>query len=111
MAKRNYTDAELEAILNSLEGIQKAVPEPFFYTRLKAKMMRTEDSVWSRVLQFVSKPAFAVAAVFVFLLINGYILFNQFKETSVSTPESAQTLALEYTSLSSSFYENIDENP
>jgi hypothetical protein len=111
MAKRNYTDEELEAILNSLEGIQKAVPEPFLYTRLKARMMRTEDNVWSKMLQFVSKPAFALAAVFVFFLINGYILFNQFKEATVPAPESAQTLAMEYASLTSTFYENIDENP
>ena len=60
MANKNFSDQELEAILNSLDGIQKATPQPFLYTRLMARMQRADDNAWSRALQFVSKPAFAL---------------------------------------------------
>ena len=111
MAKRNYTDADMGEILNSLEGIQKAFPEPFLFTRIQGRMMQTEDSSWSKVLQFVSKPAFALATVILFLIINGYILLNHYKESDIPKTDSAQTLALEYASLTSPLYDNIDENP
>jgi hypothetical protein len=111
MANKNFSDQEIEAILNSLEGIQKATPQPFLYTRLMARMQWADNSVWSRVLQFVSKPAYALGLIVVFLLINGYILFNQFNTTTEPAEESTQALAMEYTSLTSPFYDNNEETP
>lgn len=111
MANKNFSEQELETILNSLDGIQKAAPQPFLYTRLLARMQRVDDNAWSRALQIVSKPAFALGLILVFLMINGYILFNQFNNTPVPAEESTQALALEYTSLTSPFYDNNDETP
>ena len=111
MAKKNFSDQELEVILNSLDGVQKASPEPFFYTRLMSRMQSTEDNGWVRVLKFVSRPAFALGTAVVFLLINGYILFSQYNSTTEPADESTQALAVEYTSLTTSFYDNNEENP
>jgi hypothetical protein len=111
MANKNFSDQELEKILNSLDGIQKAAPQPFLYTRLVARMQQVDDNPWSRVLQFVSKPAFAMGMALLFLMINGYILFNQYSEQSEPAEETTQALALEYTSLTSPFYDNNEENP
>ena len=111
MANKNFSEQELEAILNSLEGIQKAAPQPFLYTRLMARMQRADNNAWSRALQFVSKPLYALGLILVFLLINGYILFNQFNNTAEPAEESTQALAMEYTSLTSPFYDNNEETP
>ena len=112
MAKREFTDAELDAILNSLDGLEKASPRPYFYTRLMSKMHSTdENNQWSRAMQFISKPVFALGMTLIFLLINGYILFNQYKQAPEPLEESTQTLALEYNSLNTSFYENNADNP
>jgi hypothetical protein len=111
MANQNFSEQELENILNSLDGIQKASPQPFLYTRLVARMQKVDDNAWSRALQFVSKPAFALGMALFFLLINGYILLNQYSEAAEPLEETTQALALEYTSLTSPFYDNNEENP
>lgn len=112
MAKRNFTDEELDAILNSLDGLEKAAPRPYFYTRLMSRMqVADENNSWSRAMQFISKPAIALGMTLIFLLINAYIIFNQFKQAPEPLEESTQTLALEYNSLNTSFYENNADNP
>jgi hypothetical protein len=111
MAKKQYTEQEIEAILNSLDRVEKASPNPFFYTRLMAKMQSSEDNIWSRILQFITKPVFAVGIALVFLLINMYILLNQYSGSVDQAEESTQTLALEYTSLTATIYDNNTETP
>lgn len=111
MANKNFSEQEIERILNSLDDLQKATPQPFLYTRLVARMQKVDDNAWSRALQFVSKPAFALGMALLFLMINGYILLNQFTKASEPAEETTQALALEYASLTSPFYDNNEENP
>jgi len=111
MATKQYTDQEMEAILNSLDGVEKASPNPFLYTRLMARMHASDDNIWSRILQFVTKPVFAVGITLIFLLINAYILLNQYSSSVEQAEESTQTLALEYTSLTATIYDNNIETP
>ena len=111
MSKKQYTEQEMEAILNSLDGVEKASPTPFLYTRLMARMQESDDNIWSRILQFITKPVFAVGITLVFLLINAYILLNQYSSSVEQAEESTQTLALEYTSLTSTIYDNNTETP
>jgi len=111
MSKKQYTEQEMEAILNSFDGVEKASPTPFLYTRLMARMQESDDNIWSRILQFITKPVFAVGITLVFLLINAYILLNQYSSSVEQAEESTQTLALEYTSLTSTIYDNNTETP
>ncbi len=111
MAKKEYTEQELEAILNSFDGIEKANPAPFLYTRLMARMKAEDDNVWSRIFQFITRPVFAVGIALVFLLINIYILLNQFSGSGEQTEDSTQIVALEYNSLTSTIYDNNAETP
>jgi hypothetical protein len=68
---------QVEAILNSLDGIERAAPEPFFYTRLMARMDQLNDSPWNKWLQILSKPSIAVAILSLFILLNGVMLFSK----------------------------------
>lgn len=111
MAKKEYTEQELEAILNSFDGVEKAIPRPFLYTRLMAKMQESDDSIWSRILQFITRPVFAVGITLIFLLINAYILLNQFSRSGEQVEDSTQIVAMEYNSLTATIYDNNNETP
>jgi hypothetical protein len=64
--------------LNSLDGIQEVGTDEFFYTRLKAKMLarQTQDAGnWI----FPLKPVWIVSAMALLLVVNIFILSQQFK--------------------------------
>jgi len=82
-----------EEILNSLDGIRRAEPQPYFYTRLSARLNR-EKNGWEKVASFISKPAFAIAAIALFLIINVTILFNS-SSNATSSPQEESSLAVE----------------
>lgn len=101
MARKNTPSAPVEDILESLSGIERAEPKPFFFTRLQARMSREADpSLWGKTVSLLSRPAIAMATLFLILLINGYFVFNRM-HPSPSTPEEVtyQALAVEYTNL------------
>jgi hypothetical protein len=78
---------KVEAILNSLDGIERAAPQPFFYTRLMARMEQVNESPWNKWMQLLSKPSVAVAILSLFVLLNGMMLFsrsNQDEDNSAS---------------------------
>lgn len=107
MPKKRLTDQQVEEILDSLSGMEKAEPRPFFYTRLQARMaVETDPSAWGKTMAILSRPVVALAALVIFLLVNGFILFNKFERKSVVTEESYQALAVEYSEMNSPFYEN-----
>lgn len=82
-----------EEILNSLDGMHRAQPEPYFYTRLMAKRDRQKNG-WEKVAGFISKPAFAIAAIALTLIINIAILFNSSSRATSSSQEDS-SLAVE----------------
>jgi hypothetical protein len=112
MPKKQLTDQQVEEILDSLSGMEKAEPRPFFYTRLQARMAKEADnSAWGRTISLVSRPAVAFSAVVLFLLMNGYFLFNKFGQQPPPSEETYQALAVEYSEMNSPFYEVNQENP
>lgn len=102
---------KIEDILQSLDGIKKASPAPYFFTRLEARMER-ERNVWERVSAFVSKPVIAIASICLIITINTAVIFSS--TTSVSnTDKQNNELATvdEYSQVSSSFYEFVNTKP
>ena len=45
---------EVEKTLESLDGIQRAVANPYLFTRIEARLEKEEKSFWSRTLTFIS---------------------------------------------------------
>lgn len=68
-------EQEIDNILNAFDGMQPAETPPFFYTRLQAKMEKKTSG--NGVLSLLTNPVFAIATVLLFLVVNGYILFQQ----------------------------------
>jgi len=71
-------EERLQKTLDSLDGIQRATPRPYFYTRLKARIDK-EEKGWSGVAGLISRPAFAMAIVAVILFVNSWILLRDDK--------------------------------
>ncbi len=76
MTNRNDIEKLVNETLGSFDGIQKAGPRPFMFTRIMARMNQKEETIWERIAFLVSKPAVAFATVILFLAINAFVLFN-----------------------------------
>ncbi len=112
MKQQNDIEKRVEQTLNSLDGIQRASPQPWLFSRIKGKLMQQDDkSVWGTIGSFLSKPVIAIAGLCLILMMNGYLLFNQKMEPSSAILIGQNEEPLDSESLmasSSSFdYENL----
>jgi hypothetical protein len=73
--KRNIHTPLTDEYLKSIERIKNAEADPYFYSRLKAKMERGRDEKVNWVFQL--KPALIVTVLSVFLFINGFVVYKQ----------------------------------
>ena len=112
MKQKIDIEKKVEQTLNSLDGIQRATPRPWLFSRIKAGLMQQDDkTVWGTIGSFLSKPVIAIAGLCLILMMNGYLLFNQEKEPPAVILISQKDEPLDSESLmasSSSFdYENL----
>ena len=99
-----------EDIINSLEGIGRAEPSPYFYTRLQGKMTKEDNSLAVTLLRFFTNPSLSIGVALVFIMLNGYFLLtNLNKETIVD--DNTQNIAAEYVQQNLNPYENLIETP
>ena len=84
--KKNIPTPLTDAYLQVFEKIKEAEADPFFYTRLKARMEKG-NTEWS----FSLKPVWIVSMLALFLLINTFFLVTQVKQ-SKETPEQNTSL-------------------
>jgi hypothetical protein len=102
--KKKFTNTHLaDQYLESLNGMRQAEVDPFFYTRLKARMEKeTADQGWS----FPLKPAWLVSLLVIFLFINAFFLATQVKQNKAASSQETtlQNFASGYDlSISTSF--------
>ena len=81
--KNKFTNTPLaDEHLKSLEGMQEAETDPFFYTRLKARMEKENSSEgWS----FPLKPVWLVSMLVLVLFVNAFFLVTQVKQNKETT--------------------------
>lgn len=77
MPKSKNISKQIEESLESLEGIKRASAGPFFYTRVRSLLERSEKSFWEKTGFFLARPAIALAIVFITLLANAFFVFHQ----------------------------------
>lgn len=94
---------KIEEILNSLDGVKRMPAPDFFYTRLKARMVTSQedgkkDILPSPVRSWILKPAYAFAALVLVLLVNAVVILKNNSGDVVSAAEgdSLQSIATEY---------------
>lgn len=95
-----------DQVLNCLDGIQRAETQPFFYTRLKARMEGGELNEWNKWMSILSRPVVSLGILLIFLMINGYLIFSKMEaEKEVSMASS------DYAAMQVSYLDNNPELP
>jgi hypothetical protein len=107
-------EQKITQTLESLEGIQKAEPSPFFYTRLIGRLQKEQRTIWENISSYLSRPIVAIAGLCFIIVLNGFVLLRQDNSSKVS-PVATQAEVFvtdnEYLIATSSSYdyENLDQ--
>jgi hypothetical protein len=92
MEQKFLPEENIDAVLKSLDGVQRAEATPFFYTRLKARMERENSSkgiagiVWLR-------PSMAFATLAIFVILNVVTIINKKNELEKGLEKTTSTVA------------------
>ena len=111
MNKRRDIEQEIERTLSSLDGMDRAQPDQFFFTRLRARMQRVVPlDAWERFIGIITRPAIAFTAIALILGLNGTLAFMQWKPAERTEQASLQqAFADEYALGINTFYD-IEKN-
>jgi len=92
MINKNLHEQEMEATLNSLDGLQRAEAAPFFYTRLKARMEKEYSDKGIMGIAWL-RPQLAFAALALLAALNVFTIINkkQDKETYTTATSTSVT--------------------
>jgi hypothetical protein len=100
-----------EEIMSSLQGIKRASPLPFFFTRLEARM-QSEKEVWVKISSFLSRPLIAFACILLVILINAAVIMTSRSTSNTSASQNNElATADEYSMVSYFFYEYANTKP
>ena len=109
MDNKKRIQEEVEKTLNSLDGIQRAVANPYLFTRVKARLEKQERSFWSKALTLIARPSVAVPAIVLTILINTAIFFEFNSERLQIPQDEEQAFASEYNLSDNTIYESAIE--
>ena len=76
MNKKFLPQEEIDAVLNSLDDMQRAEANPFFYTRLKARMESRYSDKGIAGFSWI-KPSFAFAVLALLVVFNVFTIINK----------------------------------
>lgn len=101
---------ETDKILNSLDGLQKADPGPFFYTRVQARLHKEEEAgFWAGLASFLARPSVALLTLLAICLLNVAAFLYQRHASSVDQGDQVLTESYNTTLAANSYYdENTD---
>lgn len=94
MKQGNDIEKRVEEVLKSLDGIQRAEPRLWLFSRVKGRLIQEEKTGWGMVGSFLARPAIAIAGLCFILMLNGFLLLNQDKgsSSSILTGQNEQPL-------------------
>lgn len=89
MKKDENNEKRMGDILNSIAGLQRAIPRPYLLTRINARLTNPGKNIWENMATFISRPSVVVAGIFVLLLVN--ISVFMYKNSTSTIPAAEQT--------------------
>jgi len=102
----------IDAILESLEGMERAMPAPFLHTRIVARMEQDRGAVWSRIIQYLSQPAVSISLSMFLILLNAYVLLSGPDLSPTGFDDNNVAMVQDYDVHFTTSYEPLaDENP
>jgi len=87
MKNNEQIDKLTDAALNSLDGAGRAIPKPYLFTRLNARMQNEKDNTWDIALKFISRPAVALAGLCLIIAVNTFVLTSNIEKQTTVTEE------------------------
>lgn len=105
------SDKKVEDAMRSLDGLKQVSPDPFFFTRLEARMQR-ERGAWDKISSFVAKPIVAFACICLVIMLNAVVIFSTTdSQKDINSQSNELATVDEYTQVSSTLYEFVNTNP
>lgn len=93
MMQQHEIDKKADETLDSLEGIQRATPAPYFFTRLQARLQE-KIPLWENISIMLNRPAVAFATISFVLVLNAFVFLKQQSHHDADTV-SAPPVAVE----------------
>jgi hypothetical protein len=79
----------IDKTLNSVDGVSRATPKPFLFTRLTARMHAVRSNEWEVIGRFIVRPSVLIAGISAIIIINTMVLI--FHNSSDNTMPNYQT--------------------
>ena len=99
-----HIEQEIDQTLKSVDMVKSASPGPFFFTRVQARLARTEKNLWERMGMLVSRPAVVIAGICFIIIINTVTVLD-FKDITPSLADQNEPIYdEEYNMAVTSFY-------
>ncbi|HEX6427960.1 MAG TPA: hypothetical protein VF008_09755 [Niastella sp.] len=97
MSIDSNNDSRVDAVLNSLDGMQRAKAPDFLYTRLKGRMEQEFDQ-GGPLGRWLTRPVLALTIAAIVLILNATTVLKMWEQNTStnSTNESGQIVAAEY---------------
>ncbi|THU32059.1 hypothetical protein FAM09_28165 [Niastella caeni] len=97
MSIDSQNDPRIDAVLNSLDGIQRAKAPDFLYTRLQSRMEKEFDQ-GGPLGRWLTRPVLALTIAAIILIANATTVLKMWEQHTVSNNpnESGQIVAAEY---------------
>ena len=97
MSIDSNNDSRIDAVLNSLEGMQRAKAPDFLYTRLRGRMEQEFDQ-GGRLGRWLTRPVLALTIAAIILIANATTVLTMWgnNNASKSNIESGQIVAADY---------------
>ncbi len=105
MNKDKEIARKVEDALSSLDGLQPASPGAFFYTRVQARLHKTEKSVWDHLSLLVARPAVAFTVICVILLMNILVFLQQKNVSNALADQQEQSYYEDFNNTADNFYD------
>lgn len=102
---------KIQDTMHSIDGIKKASPKAFFFTRLEARMERGRN-VWEKITSFVAQPVIAFACICLVIMINAFVIFSSSNITKTVAQQNTELATVdEYSQASATLYEYENIKP
>lgn len=74
--KQQQNDQQVQKILGSLDGMQRAEAPPFLYTRIMARLQEQPLTSWDRLVHWMARPIVAIAIAAGCILLNAAVFIT-----------------------------------
>jgi hypothetical protein len=101
----------VQETLDSLNGAQRATANPYLFTRVMARLQRRhpesyrEPDSYETVARWLSRPAFAMGAVVLFLALNIAVALRFGQHRQPAQENTDQAVAAEFNGATYAFYD------